>query len=214
VHVADPNVKLASSVDWRSKGAVLPVRDQASCGSCWAFSTAAALEGQLAIHKNEKIPLSPQNLVDCSTQNDGCDGGDQVLAFKFIKSSGISSEADYPYVGVDQKCHKNVHKTVSTISGYKHLSANENALISALSSVGPISVSVDASVWSLYAGGLFDERDCGTDINHAVLAAGYTDEYILVKNSWGTDWGEEGYIRLARGHNICQINEDNSYPIL
>ncbi|XP_050517450.1 cathepsin L-like proteinase isoform X2 [Diabrotica virgifera virgifera] len=214
VHVADPNVKLASSVDWRSKGAVLPVRDQASCGSCWAFSTAAALEGQLAIHKNEKIPLSPQNLVDCSTQNDGCDGGDQVLAFKFIKSSGISSEADYPYVGVDQKCHKNVHKTVSTISGYKHLSANENALISALSSIGPISVSVDASVWSLYAGGLFDERDCGTDINHAVLAAGYTDEYILVKNSWGTDWGEEGYIRLARGHNICQINEDNSYPIL
>ncbi|XP_072399503.1 cathepsin L-like proteinase [Diabrotica undecimpunctata] len=214
VYIADPNVNLPSSVDWRNEGAVLPVRDQGKCGSCWAFSVVGALEGQVAIHKNEKIPLSPQNLVDCSTQNLGCQGGFQEWAFEYVKSEGICSEADYPYTGLTQGCHKDIKKSIGSLSGYKQCTPTEEDLISAIATVGPISSTVDSTKWALYAGGIFDDRNCGLYLNHAVLAVGYTDEYILIKNSYGESWGENGYIRLARGHNICQINEDNSYPIL
>ncbi|XP_072399502.1 cathepsin L-like proteinase [Diabrotica undecimpunctata] len=214
VYIADPNVNLPSSVDWRNEGAVLPVREQGFCGSCWAFSTVGALEGQAAIHKQQKIPLSPQNLIDCS-DNDGCGGGDQVRAFQYVQTDGISSEADYPYIeDDDQMCQKNVKKSITSLSGYKHLNPNEEDLISAIATVGPISVSAISNMWSLYAGGIYDNRDCGTRLNHALVAVGYAEEYILLKNSWGTDWGEDGYIKVARGHNVCQINKDNSYPIL
>ncbi|XP_072399508.1 cathepsin L-like proteinase [Diabrotica undecimpunctata] len=117
VYKADPNEQLAASVDWRQKGAVLTVRNQAGCGGCWAFSASAALEGQLAIHKRQKIPLSPQHLIDCSKQNAGCRGGRMDWAFDFIKSEGLSSEANYPYVARKAKCQKDVKKTVTSISG-------------------------------------------------------------------------------------------------
>uniref|UniRef100_A0A6P7GN23 Cathepsin L-like proteinase isoform X1 n=1 Tax=Diabrotica virgifera virgifera TaxID=50390 RepID=A0A6P7GN23_DIAVI len=214
VYMADPNVNVPSSVDWRNEDAVLPVRNQGMCGSCWAFSTVGALEGQVAIHQKQKVPLSPQNLIDCSTENLGCEDGDQVKAFEYVQSNGISSEEDYPYMVKDQECNKNVKKSIASISGYKHLNPTEEDLISAIATVGPIAVSADASDWPYYAGGIYDDKYCGDNINHAILATGYTDEYIVIKNSWGEEWGEDGYMRIARGKNICHINDDNSYPIL
>uniref|UniRef100_A0A6P7GD74 Cathepsin L-like proteinase isoform X1 n=1 Tax=Diabrotica virgifera virgifera TaxID=50390 RepID=A0A6P7GD74_DIAVI len=213
--IADSNVTLPLSVDWRLKDVVLPVRDQGKCGSCWAFSVVGALEGQVAIHQNQRVPLSPQYLVDCSRTNYGCSGGIQEDAFEEIRNIGICADADYPYEGQNQDCRKDVKKSISSISGYKECNPTEEDLISAIATVGPIASSVDASEWSLYAGGILDDTDCDRDwLNHAVLAVGYTDDYILIKNSWGEDWGEEGYIRLARGVNTCGINADNSYPIL
>uniref|UniRef100_A0A6P7GQB0 Cathepsin L-like proteinase n=1 Tax=Diabrotica virgifera virgifera TaxID=50390 RepID=A0A6P7GQB0_DIAVI len=214
VYTADPNVKVPSSVDWRTENAVLPVRDQGSCGSCWAFSSVGALEGQLAINYNQRVPLSPQYLVDCSEENDGCGGGDQRLAFRFLKHNRMPSEEDYPYTMKDDVCREDVKMSLGPISGYTHLNATEESLISALATVGPIAVSADATKWSLYGGGVFDDEECGKNINHAILATGYTDEYIVIKNSWGADWGEDGYMKLARGQNTCQINVDNSYPTL
>ncbi|XP_050505771.1 cathepsin L-like proteinase [Diabrotica virgifera virgifera] len=218
VYKADPNELLEASVDWREKGAVLPVRHQSKprdCGSCWAFSAVGALEGQVAIHKKQKIPLSPQNLVDCTRNygNRGCRGGWPVRSFQYIQKEGISSEADYPYVAKDETCKKNARKSITRISGYKKVNPTEKDLISAISKIGPISVLVGASPWTNYVGGVYDNTNCG-QINHAVLAVGYTDEYIIVKNSWGTEWGEGGYIRIARGKNICSINNQNSYPLL
>ncbi|XP_050517451.1 cathepsin L-like proteinase [Diabrotica virgifera virgifera] len=212
--IANSNVTLPLFVDWRFKDAVLPVRDQGQCGSCWAFSVVGALEGQVAIHQNQRVPLSPQYLNDCSKRNNGCSGGMQEDTFEDIQSIGICADADYPYVAQDQDCRTDVKKAISSISGYKKCNPTEEDLISAVATVGPISSTVDASTWSLYAGGILDDTNCGDWLNHAVLAVGYTDDYILIKNSWGEDWGEEGYIKLARGHNICAINEDNSYPVL
>ncbi|XP_028143896.1 cathepsin L-like proteinase [Diabrotica virgifera virgifera] len=209
---ADPNVELASSVDWRNK-AVLGVKNQGSCGSCWAFSATGALEGQLAIHKNQKVPLSEQELVDCDSSNSGCNGGLMTNAFAYVKSHGLASEKQYAYTGRDGSC-KRGSRTLSTISGYVNLAKTEAALASALSSVGPVSIAVDADTWQLYGGGIFNNKNCGTSLNHGVLAVGYTNDVFIVKNSWGTSWGELGYIRISRGHNLCGLNQMNSYPKL
>ncbi|XP_072399509.1 cathepsin L-like proteinase [Diabrotica undecimpunctata] len=213
VYKADPNEQSAASVDWRSKGAVLPVRNQGNCGGCWAFSASGALEGQLAIQKKQKISLSPQHLIDCSTKNSGCNGGFMDRAFDFVKSEGLSSEANYPYVARKTKCRKNVQKAITSISGYKRVNPTEKDLISAIEKIGPVSVSVGANYWREYTNGIYNITDCGPHV-HGVVAVGYTDKYILLKNSWGSSWGEKGYIKLARGSNICGINDYNFYPIL
>ncbi|XP_072399506.1 cathepsin L-like proteinase [Diabrotica undecimpunctata] len=214
VYKADPNELLAASVDWRQKGAVLPVREQGNCGGCWAFSAIGALEGQVAIHKKQKISLSPQNLVDCNRDNYGCRGGYPAVAFKYVQKEGISSEADYPYVARNDRCNKNARKSITKLSGYKRVNPTEKDLVSAISKVGPISVLVAASIWTdSYVGGVYNNTNCG-EIDHAVLAVGYTDEYFIVKNSWGPTWGEKGYIRIARGNNICSINNQGVYPVL
>uniref|UniRef100_A0A6P7GFN2 Cathepsin L-like proteinase n=1 Tax=Diabrotica virgifera virgifera TaxID=50390 RepID=A0A6P7GFN2_DIAVI len=218
VYKADPNEQLPAAVDWREKGAVLAVRNQGTCGGCWAFSATAALEGQLAINKEQKIPLSPQNLIDCSTKDYGCIGGLMHTAFDFVKSHGISSEADYPFIGKDDNCRTNVTKTLTSISGYKGVNTEED-IISAIAKVGPVSVAVSVGQtqndWFQYKGGIFNKTTCGTTLDHGVTAVGYTDEYIIIKNSWGPDWGEDGYIRLARGLNMCGINNVlNYYPVL
>ncbi|XP_050516835.1 trophozoite cysteine proteinase-like [Diabrotica virgifera virgifera] len=216
VYKADPNEQLPASLDWREKGAVLAVRDQGWCGGCWAFSAIAALEGQVAIHKKQKIPLSPQNLIDCSTENKGCNGGLMNKAFEYIKSHGISSEEDYPFIEKDDNCRTNVTKVLTSISGYKGVNTEQD-LISAIAKVGPVSVAVATGKldWFQYKGGIFNKTTCGTTLDHGVTAVGYTDEYIIIKNSWGPDWGEAGYIRLARGLNMCGINNKyNYYPIL
>ncbi|XP_050519251.1 cathepsin L-like proteinase [Diabrotica virgifera virgifera] len=215
VYKADPKERLAASVDWRQRGAVLAVRNQGNCGGCWAFSAAAALEGQLAIHKKQKIPLSPQHLIDCSTKNHGCNGGYMTLAFDHVKSQGLSSERDYPYVARVTQCQRNAPKVITSISGYRRIRASEQDLISAIDKVGPVSVAVAIGQWDEYKGGIFNKANCGTRQTHAVTAVGYTDKYILLKNSWGARWGENGYIKLARGRNMCGINnENNVYPIL
>ncbi|CAH1099233.1 unnamed protein product [Psylliodes chrysocephalus] len=214
------NVEVDEEKDWRDN-AVLAVKDQGQCGSCWAFSTTGALEGQLAIKKHTKIPLSEQELVDCSTMNGGCKGGYMITAFIYVYENGLSSETAYKYTAQKDTCKK-VDKVLNTISGIRLVADNEKALKTAVGSVGPISVAVLANTeWQHYGGGVFDHDLCfpseSNPLNHGVLAVGYgTDEkdYWIIKNSWGTSWGEDGYMRLVRGTNQCGVSDDASFPKL
>ncbi|CAG9854681.1 unnamed protein product [Phyllotreta striolata] len=217
LHVQE-NVSVPSGVDWRKEGAVLEVKDQGECGSCWAFSTTGALEGQNAIKNGKKISLSEQQLLDCSGSygNGDCDtGGSMEAAFKYVKDNGIESEEDYPYQETQLRCKASSDKTVLTISQFSNVEPSTESLRQAVGSIGPISVAIYAG-YSLqhYQGGILDDS-CNGQLNHGVLAVGYGESpqpYWIVKNSWGQDWGEEGFFRLARRDNLCGISDDASYP--
>ncbi|XP_047200273.1 procathepsin L-like isoform X5 [Hippoglossus stenolepis] len=213
------------SVDWRKSGLVSAVQNQGKCGSCWAFSSMGALEGQIAKQTKVLVPLSPQNLVDCSTTdgNKGCIFGYLSKAFKYvIRNKGVDSEKSYPYEAKDGKCRYDVKGKAGTCSNFTVLpKGNEIALRDETASVGPISVLVDAKLPSFhqYRGGVYNDPKCSSSVTHAVLVVGYgTDngqDYWLVKNSWGTKWGEKGYIRMARNkNNLCGIANFAVYPIL
>nr|AAP32195.1 cysteine protease 5 [Trifolium repens] len=220
------NTSVPSTVDWRKKGAVTPVKNQGQCGCCWAFSAIAATEGIHKISTGKLVSLSEQELVDCDTNgvDQGCEGGLMDDAFKFIiQNNGISTEAGYPYQGVDGTCKANEASTsAATITGYEDVPANnENALQKAVANQ-PISVAIDASGsdFQFYKSGVFT-GSCGTELDHGVTAVGYGisndgTKYWLVKNSWGTDWGEEGYIRMQRSidaaEGLCGIAMQASYP--
>jgi len=222
LHVARPDVELASSVDWVTAGAVTPVKDQGSCGSCWAFSTTGAIEGAYQIASGTLTSLSEQELVDCDTTDNGCGGGLMDNAFKWVKSNGITSEAEYSYTssgGTAGTCSSSKKgNPVVTVTGYTDVaSQDEDALKSAVAQQ-PVSIAIEAdkSAFQLYSSGVLDSSSCGTSLDHGVLLVGYgTDsgtEYWKVKNSWGTSWGESGYIRMVRGKNMCGIAEEPSYP--
>jgi C1A family cysteine protease len=210
----------AASVDWRTSGIVTPVKDQGQCGSCWAFSTTGSVEGAVAQKTGNLISLSEQQLVDCSTAqgNQGCNGGLMDYGFQYIiTNKGITTEASYPYKGVDGTCQKG--KTVaSKITSFKDVPAGDETSLLAAVAKQPISVAIEAdqSAFQFYAGGVMTGT-CGTNLDHGVLAVGYgTDagkDYWIVKNSWGAAWGEAGYIRLVRGKNQCGIALSASYPI-
>ncbi|XP_047983323.1 low-temperature-induced cysteine proteinase-like [Salvia hispanica] len=215
---------LPDSIDWRTKGAVAPVKDQGSCGSCWAFSTIVAVEGINQIKTGSLISLSEQELVDCDTSyNQGCNGGLMDYAFEFIiKNGGIDSEEDYPYKGRDGRCdtYRKNAKVVS-IDGYEDVPVNnEKALQKAVASQ-PISVAIEAGGrdFQLYQSGIFTGK-CGTSLDHGVAAVGYGTEngkdYWIVRNSWGSSWGEEGYLRMERNvaakTGLCGIAIEPSYP--
>ncbi|KAL3639838.1 Cysteine protease xcp2 [Castilleja foliolosa] len=216
---------LPDSVDWRTKGVVTQVKDQGQCGSCWAFSTVAAVEGINKIVTGTLTSLSEQQLIDCDTYNNGCNGGYMDVAFAYIISNGgIRKEEDYPYKAKQGACLINKNESeVVTIDGYQDVAAeqNETELLIALARQ-PISVGIDASRkdFQFYSGGVFDGT-CGTTIDHAVTAVGYGSEkeldYIIVKNSWGSKWGEQGYVRMKRNtgksEGMCGINQMASFPI-
>ncbi|KAL8058745.1 hypothetical protein ABFS82_03G040000 [Erythranthe guttata] len=216
---------LPDSVDWRAKGAVAPVKDQGSCGSCWAFSTIASVEGVNQIATGNLTTLSEQELVDCDTSYDeGCNGGLMDYAFQFIiDNGGIDSENDYPYTGVDGKCdsYRKNAKVVS-IDSYEDVPVNdENALKKAAASQ-PLSVAIDAGGrdFQLYESGIFSGK-CGLDLDHGVNVVGYGTEkgvdYWIVRNSWGDSWGEKGYLRMKRNvkakEGLCGIAVEPSYPV-
>ncbi|KAI9120078.1 hypothetical protein K1719_009047 [Acacia pycnantha] len=213
-----------SSVDWRQQGAVTPIKNQGECGCCWAFSAVAATEGITKLSTGKLISLSEQELVDCDTGVDqGCEGGLMDDAFKFIiKNNGINSEADYPYKGVDGSCNANEEGNhVASIKGYEDVPANSEQALQKAVVKQPVSVAIDASGsdFQFYKSGIFT-GSCGTELDHGVIAIGYgvsdNTEYWLVKNSWGTEWGEEGYIRMQRNvdaqEGLCGIAMQASYP--
>ncbi|KAH9692375.1 cysteine proteinase RD21A [Citrus sinensis] len=217
---------LPDSVDWRKKGAVAEVKDQGSCGSCWAFSTIAAVEGINKIVTGSLISLSEQELVDCDTSyNEGCNGGLMDYAFEFIiDNGGIDTEEDYPYKAIDGSCdtyRKNAK--VVTIDDYEDVPLNDEKALQKAVANQPVSVAIEGGgmAFQLYESGIFTGR-CGTSLDHGVTAVGYGTEngadYWIVKNSWGSSWGEGGYIRMERNvagtlTGKCGIAMEASYPI-
>jgi len=221
------SLELPAAVDWRNKSIVTPVKDQADCGSCWAFATTGTLEGQNALKTKKLVSLSEQNLVDCSGEqgNHGCQGGNMDYAYKYIKDNdGIDTEESYPYVGKNQNCTFNASTVGARVTGFVNVKqGSEKSLKAAVAAVGPIAVGIDASHSSFhfYETGVYYEPHCSSlQLDHGVLAVGYgTDEdgkkYWIVKNSWGEEWGEKGYLKMARNRdNNCGIASDASYPLV
>ncbi|XP_048132928.1 vignain-like [Rhodamnia argentea] len=223
MHEKTRNVPL--SIDWRALGAVTGVKNQGGCGSCWAFSSVAAVEGINQIETKELVSLSEQELVDCSKKNHGCEGGLMDYAFDFIKRNrGITTEMNYPYTAKDGYCNlPKRNAPVVKIDGHEKVPKNdEEALMKAVANQ-PVAVSIDAGSldFQFYSQGVFD-GNCGTELNHGVAVVGYGSsrdgtKYWTVKNSWGTNWGEGGYVRMRRGvdeeEGLCGIAMDASYPI-
>jgi cathepsin F len=225
---------IPTSYDWRTKGVVSPVKDQGQCGSCWAFSTIGNIESQNAIKTKPKtVPVfSEQLLVDCSTGcsneppygqvcNQGCGGGWQWNAFEDIMTwGGVETEADYPYTAEDGTCQLDKKKLQVPVANYTCLTnnktdgADENTMATFLVANGPLAVALNADYVEGYSNGIINPptpADCdGTSLDHAVLIVGYGVEnqvpFWIVKNSWGGDWGENGYFRIVRGQSACGIN--------
>lgn len=231
IHEADPEVlaNAPATVDWRDKGVVTGVKNQGQCGSCWAFSAVGTMEGAHALATGNLVSLSEQQLVDCV--NDGantCDaGGEMSDGIQYvIDVGGARAEKAYPYQATSgHRCRTNKSKAVATFSSWNKVAeGNEDALKSALITRPTVSVAIDASSYQfqLYSDGVYDNQECMNDdwdLDHGVLVAGYgTDDgtdYWLVKNSWGPDWGKEGYIWMKRNDdNQCGVATDAAYAIV
>ena len=214
------SVDLPDSVDWRNSGVVTFVKDQGQhCGSCWSFSATGATEGAWAQKTGELISLSEQQLIDCSTSygNQGCNGGLMDSAFEYIIDNGLCSESDIPYKAIESDtCFVCGKSSVSMGSCFDVTPRNQLHLKEAVSK-GPVAVAIeaDASIFQLYKKGVISSKNCGTNLDHGVLIVGYGTEsdgtmYWLVKNSWGTNWGDDGYVKIARSESqfdagICGI---------
>jgi len=214
------------SWDWRTKGAVTGVKDQGQCGSCWSFSATGSTEGAWFLSKGKLVSLSEQNLVDCSTAegNQGCNGGWMDQAFTYvIKNHGIDTEASYPYKATGpNRCLFNANDVGATLSShYDVKSGDESDLLNAVYKT-PTSVAIDASKSSFqfYKSGVYYESKCSSSqLDHGVLAVGYGAEggsnYWIVKNSWGANWGSNGYILMSRNrNNNCGIASQATYPLV
>ena len=190
---------IVGDVDWTAQGKVSAVKNQGQCGSCWAFSATGVMESW-SLFKGQSVSLSEQQLVDCSGPqgNHGCNGGWPSSALNYVRDHGIASETQYPYVAQTRTCTQNGGSF--KISGYASYSGC-NGLTNAINA-HPVSVTVDATNWSAYKNGVF--TNCATSINHAVLLTGVVGGAWKIKNSWGTGWGESGYIRLGAG-NTCGV---------
>jgi C1A family cysteine protease len=208
---------LPASVDWRAKGAVTAVKNQGQCGSCWTFSTTGVLEGWNFIHNGQLLSFSEQQIVDCDTGTDqGCDGGWPYLAVQYAAKNGLETEADYPYTAQDGTCRFQSGKAHKVNNGYSFVTANSTDQLKAALVNQPVSVLIEADqdVFQFYKSGVI-KLNCGAALDHAVLAVGYHKvgvlEAFIVKNSWGTDWGMDGYVQIwdsqtpNGGQGVCGI---------
>ena len=218
------------SVDWREQGVVTNVKNQGECGSCWSFSSTGAIEGINAINFRRLHNASEQQLMDCSTEegNQGCEGGMMDNAFKYvINNNGLCSEEDYPYQGEQGSCQENQCNNVVNISDYSDIEQNNEHILMRAVSQQPISVAIQANVSSFkfYRSGVYQDPQCGDQLDHGVLIVGYgTDrfqglDYWIVKNSWGPEWGDNGYIKILRNYDqsesgMCGIASQPSFPIV
>ncbi|CAN0839397.1 Thiol protease aleurain-like [Linum grandiflorum] len=217
---------LPEKKDWRDKGIVSPVKNQGGCGSCWTFSTTGALEAAYAQAFGKGISLSEQQLVDCagSFNNYGCNGGLPSQAFEYIKyNGGLETEEAYPYTGKNGLCKYSAQNIgVQVLDSVNITLGAEDELKYAVGLVRPVSVAFQVvSDFRLYKSGVYTSDTCGStsmDVNHAVLAVGYGVEnntpYWLIKNSWGADWGDNGYFKMEMGKNMCGVATCASYPIV
>jgi C1A family cysteine protease len=216
---------LPTSLDWRVASqnpknivAVTAVKNQEQCGSCWSFSASGATEGAWAISGKGLVSLSEQQLVDCSTSygNNGCGGGNMDYAFQYIHDKGLCTEASYPYKAQDGTCKS--CSPVAHLDGYIDI-PDENSILTEIQK-GPVSIAIEAdqAVFQFYTGGVLDDPSCGNQLDHGVLIVGYGTDlsskkpYWTVRNSWGSSWGENGYVRIVRNKNMCGIGSLQSRP--
>ena len=212
-------------VDWRDKLKVSSVKNQGSCGSCWAFSSVGAVESAWAIKHDNLYNLSEQQLIDCSSENHGCEGGTMDQAFEYIMNNSLCTNISYPYIATDGICN-NTCKSVVSIHNYSDVKPNQEKMLMLAVQHQPVSVGIQANKRSfqMYKSGIYSDLECGFELDHGVLLVGYgydeeyDMEYWIIKNSWSESWGEDGYIRIQRNINdsrgLCGIAMDPSVPIV
>jgi len=204
-----------TNYDWSSAGVITPVYNQGQCGSCWAFSATETIESYYALAGGALTQLSMEQIVDCDTSDSGCGGGFPTSAYQYVESAGgIDSYSSYPYTaggGSSGSCQFSSSNVVTDVSSYQSISG-ESGEYSQLSSSsgGPVSICVDASSWQNYQGGVL--TSCGDNVDHCVQLTGYynygsSSAYWNVRNSWGSDWGQNGYIWIAIGQDLCAIGD-------
>ena len=213
------------SIDWRNKNKVSSVKNQEQCGSCWAFSSVGAVESAWSIKHNVLYNLSEQELIDCSSENRGCEGGSMDLAFQYIIENGLCSNISYPYTAQDGQCNDSC-KSLVKITNYSDITQNNEEMLMRAVQHQPVSVAIQANKRSfqMYQSGIYNDPDCGFELDHGVLLIGYgydktyDMDYWIIKNSWGSSWGENGYVRIQRNmddeRGLCGISMDPSIPIV
>ena len=211
--------ELPENLDWRDKNVVSPVKNQGSCGSCWAFSAIGNIEAMYKMKTNKDVLLSEQQLVDCDKEKDhGCNGGLMDHAYTYLNKTGVMSSKDYPYSGRDGTCKFNQTQVVAKVTGFRFANGkkdtvDENDLKALIFQNGPFAIAINASPLQFYLGGILNPWEflCNPKaIDHGVLLVGYGVEngkaYWIVKNSWGSGWGEKGYFRIISGKGACGLN--------
>ncbi|XP_019865917.1 procathepsin L isoform X2 [Aethina tumida] len=212
---------LPEEINWVEKGFRTPVYNQKDCGSCYAFSVALTIQGQVFKQTKQLVPLSEQQIIDCSVKsgNYGCGGGSLRNTLKYLDNSGgLMAYSDYPYKAKQQTCKFDKSRTIANVSSWAILPArDEKALEIAIAKIGPIAASINASprTFQLYHKGIYDDPLCSSNVvNHAMLIVGYTKDAWILKNWWGNHWGEDGYMRLKRHKNRCGVANYAAYAIV
>jgi len=207
----EENAAPTTGIDWVARGKTTPVKNQLQCGSCWAFSATETIESAMMIAGYTPALGSPQMIVDCDTSDSGCNGGDPAEAMQWvIRQGGQDSESCYPYTARDGTCYSSRCSKANHISSTHSVTGSEYAVYTGLQS-GPMSIACDATSWQNYQGGILYASQCGNSVDHAIQLTGYNPSsggYWIVRNSWGSSWGEMGFIWLQYGHNTCDLTTE------